>query len=124
MFNTRITCLGPQAWGFISDESFLKRYEFVRLVEVAPRKLKRPKEARALKWRFNWRTGRATSAASKEKANEGGELGMAGGRRQVHTVSDDASAVPSCCTDGSSALDGSLPDVLRMSGFTIAAIAF
>eukprot|EP00959_Pyramimonas_sp_CCMP1952_P362595 7593404-Pyramimonas_sp.AAC.1 len=49
---------------------------------------------------------------------------MCQGRRHVHRVIPKASAVPNFCAEGSDALDGFLPVVLHMAGFSIIAIFF
>ena len=58
------------------------------------------------------------------KANEGGELFMSQGHRCMRRVFPKASAVPSFCAEGSDALDGFLPVVLHMTGFSVIATTF
>eukprot|EP00959_Pyramimonas_sp_CCMP1952_P043109 901917-Pyramimonas_sp.AAC.1 len=49
---------------------------------------------------------------------------MSEGHRCVHRVIPRASSVPSFCAEGSDALDGFLPVVLHMTGFSIIAVVF
>ena len=131
MFFANVTCLGPKSWRYISDPAFLKKYQYIGLTEThagCHTRKKWARCARQVKMRFvdnpARATGRATSAASAGKANEGGELFLSQGHRCTQRVFPKASAVPSFCADGSDALDGFLPVVLHMTGFSILAILF
>eukprot|EP00959_Pyramimonas_sp_CCMP1952_P116642 2437878-Pyramimonas_sp.AAC.1 len=56
------------------------------------------------------------------RANEGGELFLCEGHRQVHHLSRTQFPIPPLCADGSQSYDGFLPVILNLQGFSVVLI--
>ncbi len=131
MFFGNITCLGKKSWPFLSSEATMSRCDLIGAVEThagCHTRTQWAKKSRLCKWKFldnmARNTGKGTSAAAVQSANEGGEALWAPGHRNVHRLFAKASEVTSLCADEADAFDGFMPSVVHCQGYSLVLVLF
>ena len=126
LYFANVTALGKKAWAHIVEQQTRHSYDFMGFVETHIGETLKQKwsgsfKAQKMKSIFNLArsSGRGSKEATRNRANEGGEVFLARQHLQVHKFPIEAEHVSDLCADGHTSFDGFLPVTIHLQGYTI-----